>query len=107
MSRAPKRALPGVSPFWWLHSNGHDLAGLTGSDTQALIAIAACWDLSGFCDERGKVIAAIAELLDCVQEKYHHLARELIAKSLDWGDRDRLWPLVELERHQRRLRAMP
>jgi len=37
----------------------------------------------------------VRSLLPAMQTKCRPFARELIAQALDWGDRDRLWPLVQ------------
>jgi hypothetical protein len=81
----------------WLRANGHNTAPLTGQDASALEAIALCWELYARGDNDGRLAAvkAVRELLPAMQEKCWPLAREVIAKALDWGDRDRLWPLVK------------
>lgn len=80
-------------PEWakWLRANKHDLAPLTGTDRKALAAIAECWQLYAYTGTEC-VLRAISELLKVMQPKTRHLARELIAYAMDWGDRDRLWP---------------
>lgn len=80
----------------WLRANGWDLGPLTGQDARALLAIAECWELYACSDADGasSALAAIQTLLRAMQPKCAPLAKELIARSLDWGDRDRLWPLV-------------
>lgn len=81
----------------WLKANGHSLAPLTGQDRRALAAIDACWQLLAMSDEDGRAggIEAVKALLPALQEKCWPLARELIARAMDWSDRDRLWPLVQ------------
>jgi hypothetical protein len=81
----------------WLRANGHKLGMLTGQDTRALSAVAACWDLLANSDEDGEraALAAVRVLLPGMQEKCRPFAKELIARSLDWQDRDRIWPTVE------------
>ncbi len=83
----------------WLKANGHDLGPLTGQDTRALVAIADCWDLYASADEDGSVAAieAIRWLLTGMQPKCRPLAKELVARSLDWDDRERLWTHVNAE----------
>lgn len=78
----------------WLKANKHHLGALTGTDFRALAAIDACWQLYPHADEPAQVLAAVRLLLTQMQDKTHYLARELIARSMDWGDRDRLWPLI-------------
>lgn len=80
----------------WLKANKHDLRPLTGQDRRALAAVDACWGLYSNSDADGQrgALAAVHALLPAMQEKCWPLARELIARSMDWGDRDRLWPLV-------------
>lgn len=77
----------------WLDARKHDLAGLTGQDVRAVKAIAHCWDLYAVGDRNGQdaAMGAVARLLDGMQSKYWGIAKELIAHSMDWGDRDRLW----------------
>lgn len=73
------------------------LGALTGQDARALAAISACWELYSNSDEAGANAAldAIRRLLPALQPQCHVFARELIAFSLDWSDRARLWPLVD------------
>lgn len=78
----------------WLKANKWDLAPLTGTDTDALITIAAAWKLFAYTGSRG-VLKAIRYLVAEMQPKNRHLARELIAYALDWNDRARLWPAVD------------
>lgn len=80
----------------WLQANGHDLAPLTGQDHRALAAIDACWELYSCSDEDGMdgALAAVRALLPAMQEKCWPLAKELIARAMYWGYRDRLWPEV-------------
>lgn len=72
------------------------LAALTGQDVLALDAIAACWALHACsdCDGREGALAAIRALLPAMLPHNRWIARELIPFALDWGDRERLWPLV-------------
>lgn len=81
----------------WLRANGHNTAPLTGQDARALDAIAACWDLyaSGDSTAANAAIRAVRELLPAMQENTRPPARELIARSMDWIDRDRVWAVVE------------
>jgi hypothetical protein len=73
------------------------LGALTGQDKRALDAISACWELYSSSDEAGQgaSLAAIRSLLAALQPQCRPFARELIAFSLDWPDRARLWPLVQ------------
>lgn len=73
------------------------LGALTGQDMRALDAIAACWKLLASCDDEGEraVIAAVRALLPAMQPQCRFFARELIAWALDWGHRDKYWPLVQ------------
>lgn len=82
----------------WLRANGHSTAPLTGQDRSALEAIDACWFLYARGDQDGinGALAAVRALLPAMQESTRPLARELIARAMDWPDRDRLWPLVDL-----------
>jgi hypothetical protein len=80
----------------WLKENGHDVGMLTGQDRRALEAITHCWDLCAIADQAGELAAihAVRDLLNGMQPKCWSLAKELIAHSLDWHDRDRLWDRV-------------
>lgn len=73
-----------------------DPAMLTGQDFRALEAIVACWELCACADEDGEkaALAAVRALLPALQPKCRPFARELIAFSMDWVDRDRLWLLA-------------
>jgi len=73
------------------------LGALTGQDKRALDAISACWELYSSSDEAGERagLQAIRSLLPALQPQCRPFARELIAFSLDWPDRARLWPLVQ------------
>lgn len=72
------------------------LGMLTGQDSRALAAISACWELYSNSDADGQraALSAVRDLLDGMQPKCRFLARELIAFSMNWSDRDRLWSLV-------------
>jgi hypothetical protein len=80
-------------PLRWLAANGADLAPLTGTDTKALLAIAACWELFAYT-RSNRVLDAIRSLLSEMQASTAPLTRDLIARAMDWSDRDRYWPLV-------------
>ena len=73
------------------------LGALTGQDKRALDAISACWELYSGGDASGEssALQAIRSLLPALQSQCRPFARELIAFSLDWPDRARLWPLVQ------------
>jgi hypothetical protein len=72
------------------------LAMITGQDRRALDAIAHCWRLYANSDEAGQrgALAAVRALLPAIQPRCRDFARELIPQSLDWHDRERIWPLV-------------
>lgn len=74
----------------------HGLGALTGQDGWALTAISACWELYSASDEDGQraALEAVRNLIAALQPQCHPFARELIACSLDWSDRERLWALV-------------
>jgi hypothetical protein len=71
-------------------------APLTGQDTRALTAIAACWRLYASADDDGRTgaLAAVRALLPAMQPQTRYLARELIAWAMEWTDRERLWDYV-------------
>jgi hypothetical protein len=74
------------------------LGMLTGQDKRALGAVAACWELYASSDEAGQhaAIYAIRMLLVGMQPKCWFFIRELIPYALDWGDRDRLFALIDI-----------
>lgn len=67
------------------------LGALTGQDARALRAIDACWALYACCDEDGAAAAlqAVGALLAAVQPQCRVFARELVARHLDWHNRDK------------------
>jgi len=75
---------------------GVSLGMLTGQDARALGAISRCWDLYAVADEAGQrgALLAVRALLPALQPACRAFARELIAMSLDWSDRGRLWAIV-------------
>lgn len=94
MTTREKPACAGLRAF--LRAHKHDLGALTGQDSRALNAIVHAWELYACSDEEGQrgALAAVSALLPAMQPHTRDLAREAIAYVLDWGDRDRLWPLV-------------
>lgn len=86
-----------MDPCKWLRANGADTAPLTGQDRRALLAIAACWELVAFGDAGGERAAyrSVLSLLTAMQMKCWPLARQLIARSLDWTDIERIWPDIK------------
>jgi len=81
---------PGSEHLEWLDANGHGLAPLTGTDTRALKAIAQCWEVYAYT-RQDSVLVAVCALLQSLQPKCWPLAKELIARSMDWSDRDPVW----------------
>lgn len=79
----------------WLLANKHDLGCLTGSDFKALDAIAPLLVLYSYTGHR-LVLRACGLAAAEMQESTRPLAKELIAFVLDWDDRDRLWPQIEI-----------
>jgi hypothetical protein len=75
---------------------GWELGLLTGQDVRALAVVAASWELYFCGDAAGQQAAleSVRALLPGMQRAAWPFAKELIARSGDWGDRDRLWPLV-------------
>ena len=71
------------------------LAALTGTDARALDAIVACWTVYAYTGDPF-VFEAVRVLVRIMQVHTRPLARELIPFVLDWGDRERLWPLVQV-----------
>lgn len=82
-----------------------DLAGLTGQDTRALAAVAACWELYFASDGDGRdaAILSIAALLVAMQAKYVPLARALIPFAGDWSHIEEAWSAV----CERSVRVLP
>lgn len=85
--------------FAWLRANGHQasLAAMTGQDAKAIFAVALLWELYAAADAAGRIAAVQAVralVLSGMQPKVHDLARELIARSMDWEDIAPLWQLV-------------
>lgn len=79
--------------------NGRPAFGmLTGQDHRTLAAFAALWDLYAASDELGQrgALQAARAILPGLQEKCHPFARELVARSLDWADRERIWRLMTM-----------
>lgn len=73
------------------------LGMITGTDARALRAIAAAWALCSHYDGDPvhlAGLAAVRAILPTLQRSCWPFARELIAQSLEWHTRDRLWPLV-------------
>lgn len=71
------------------------LGMLTGSDVRGITAIAHCWPIYVHAAERHGVIVAVRALLSTtVQNKCWGFARELIAQSMDWHDREPVWDRV-------------
>jgi len=87
------------SPVKLPHAVPSPMAMLTGQDSRALGAIAACWKLYTNADAIGSRAAldAVRSLLAALQPKCRPFARELIAFAMDWDDRARLWLLVSGE----------
>jgi hypothetical protein len=71
------------------------LGAITGTDSRALHAIAACWELYSVSG-REVVLDAVPPLLTQLQPKCWRFAKELIARSMNWEDRDRVWSLLAL-----------
>lgn len=76
----------------WLKANGHDTAGLTGTDMRTLMAVSALWEVWANTNSY-RVQVAVAELVldtHLLQMKYRPLAMELVAKAANWSDRQKL-----------------
>jgi hypothetical protein len=82
------------TPVGWLKANGVNLAPLTGTDRRALKAVAEAWTV--YADTRhARILDAIAILLIEMQPWSVELTKLLIARAMDWGDVDAIWPLIE------------
>ena len=68
----------------------------TSQDIRALTAVAACWEFYTVADEPGEQAAlqCVRELLTAMEPSCWIFARALIDRSMDWRDRDRVWPMV-------------
>ena len=88
------RRAPTHEALRWLRELGHDLGVLTGTDLRVLLAVDALWQVLPYFarGEHSTVVGAARAVLAAMQAKSRHLARDLIARALDWPDRDRLWP---------------
>lgn len=78
-------------------SSGRPAFGiLTGQDLRALNTIAPLWEMLANADDASQraVIKAARWIISTMQESARPFARELIARTLDWSDRDRIWALV-------------
>jgi hypothetical protein len=78
----------------WLRANDHDLGPLTGTDTRALLAIAACWRLYFSSDAADHVVRAVVELLRSMQPKCWRFAKALIPWAGDWSHEEPTWARV-------------
>lgn len=87
--RKPKE----LTPAKWLQANGVDTAPLTGTDHRCVIAVAALWDIFAGTPSI-HVLAAIRSTLFVMQPSTRDLTKQLIARSMDWSDIDKLWPRV-------------
>jgi len=69
---------------------------ITGQDARALNAVAALWEMYAGADDDSQrnAMMAIRWVVSTMGDGSKPFARELIARSLDWSDRDRLWPVV-------------
>lgn len=77
--------------------NGRPAFGmLTGGDRRALACIAPLWELYASGDEATQraALTSVRWVVSTMQEGCRPFARELIARALDWGDRERIWALV-------------
>jgi len=72
------------------------LAPLTGTDCRALDAFVECLKLYAYNSSERALMAARLVLFE-MQDSTRWIARELIPFVLDWGDRERLWPLVNCD----------
>lgn len=72
------------------------LAGLTGQDTQALLAFFHLVTLYAYADDPGRraAIEAMAATVRAMQPRMRHLAKAGIPHALDWVDEDRLWSQI-------------
>lgn len=84
---------------------GPGLGALTGADYQCLEAIDRLWSAYGYVDEPDGIIRAIAHTALQMQESTRVFAKEVIPHARDWGDREKLWPLVEMEMERIKLEA--
>jgi len=69
------------------------LAALTGTDVDVLDAFVPILELYARTENK-RVLEAATIVLDEMQRSTRWIAKELIPFVLDWGDRERLWPLI-------------
>jgi hypothetical protein len=70
------------------------MAPITGTDHRVLDAFVPCMKLYAYSGSN-QLLAAATLLLKNMQPSTRWIARELIPFVLDWGDRERLWPLID------------
>lgn len=77
----------------WLRANlgKHATAGLTTSDTQALVASLALANLISYAGAPEDLFQAYSAIVRAMQPELRHLAFHAIACELDWGHREMIW----------------
>ena len=77
----------------WLRANlgKHATAGLTTSDTHALVASVALVNLISYQSAPEDLFAAYSAIVQAMQPELRHLAFHAIACELDWGHRGMIW----------------
>jgi len=77
-------------------SNKSPLAPLTGQDYQAYRTFLHALELYGYCDDEGRRHALICmqHAVRAMQPHTQWIARASIPHLLDWGDQQKLWPLI-------------
>ena len=77
----------------WLRANlgKHATAGLTTSDTHALLASVALANLISYQSAPEELFAAYSVIVRTMQPELRQLAFHAIACELDWGHREMIW----------------
>ena len=79
--------------------NKRPLAPLTGQDYQAYRTFLHALELWGYCDDegRGHALMCMQHAVSAMQPHTRWIARASIPHLLDWGDQQKLWPLIVTE----------
>lgn len=89
-----RRPPPERADEWarWLRANGYDMAPLTGQDARVMRAIDACWHAYAVADDLGReaIWTAVVSLFCAMQPKVWRGGLELVARAMDWGDREKM-----------------
>lgn len=77
---------------WFEENLGADcMAPITGTDGKALRAAAHILELYAYTRNDTLITSAFKTIVSHIQERLRYFAYHLIAKELDWQDRERIW----------------